>query len=55
MSLSNLGEEETIIAVTNIATTLSNLTSSQEQDIFAQEIGLAVDIISSLNKLSVCS
>ena len=55
MSLSNLREEEKIIAVTNIATTLSNLTSLEEQVIFAQEIGLAVDIITSLNKLSNCS
>ena len=55
MSLSNLGEEEKIVAVTNIATTLSNLTSLEEQVIFAQEIGLAVDIITSLNKLSICS
>jgi len=51
MSLSNLKEDEKIIAVTNIATTLSNLTSFEQETIFAQEIGLAVDIISSLNKL----
>ena len=50
MSLSKLAEEDKIIAVTNIATTLSNLTSAKGQVVLAQEIGIAVDIVSSLNK-----
>jgi len=51
MSINELKEEEKISAITNIASTLSNLTtSSEEQEVFAEEIDIVVDIITSLNE-----
>jgi len=51
MSINDLKEEEKISAVTNIASTLSNLTAvSEEQEVYAEEIDLVVGIITSLNE-----
>ena len=50
MSINELSEEEKISAVTNIASTLSNLTTaSEEQEVYAEEIDLVVNIITTLN------
>jgi len=50
MTLSNLNETEKINAVNGIATSLSDLTSPENQVVFAQELDLAVNIVKSLNK-----
>ena len=48
----NLNETEKIKAVTGIATTLSNLTKTEqvEEEIFATEIDIAVNIIRTISK-----
>ena len=51
MSINELKEEEKISAVTSIASTLSNLTAtSEEQEVYAEEIDLVVNIITALNE-----
>ena len=51
MSLNILNDTEKIKAVTGIATTLSNLTKTeQEEENFATELGIAVDIIKTISK-----
>ena len=50
MSLSELIETERITEASNIASSLANVTSSTENPIFAADINLAVNIVSTLNK-----
>ena len=50
MFLSELNETETITEAGNIVSSLANVTSSEEKPIFAADINLAVNIISTLNK-----
>ena len=52
MSLNILNDTEKIKAVTGIAATLSNLTKTEqeEEENFATELGIAVDIIKTISK-----
>ena len=54
MSLSELIETERITEASNIANSLANVTSSTENPIFAADISLAVNIVSTLNKYDYC-
>ena len=53
MFLSELNETETITEAGNIANSLADVTSSEEKPIFAADINLAVNIISTLNKYDI--
>ena len=53
MSLSELIETERIAEASNIANSLANVTST-ENPIFAADINLAVNIVSTLNKYNYC-
>ena len=48
--MNELNETEVIAVTSNIASTLVNVTTPTEEPIFAQDINLAVDILSTLNK-----
>ena len=48
--MNELNETEAIAVTSNIASTLVNVTAPTEEPIFAQDINLAVDILSTLNK-----
>ena len=50
MSLNELNETERIAEASNIANSLAHVTSSTENPIFAADIELAVNIVSTLNK-----
>ena len=50
LSINELNESETIDITRNIANTLVNVTTSTQEPIFAQDIDLAVQTISTLNK-----
>ena len=50
MSLGELNETEAIKAAGDIAGSLANVTAPTESPIFAADIDLAVNIVSSLNK-----
>jgi len=52
----SVNEFETIKAVTEIAMTLSNLTNTEEveEEIFAEEIDIAVDIIHTIGRWTEC-
>jgi len=49
-SVNELNETERIRQVEEIATMLANFTAAQDQPVYATEINIAVDIVSSLNK-----
>ena len=48
--MNELNETETIAVASNIANALVNVTTPTQEPIFAQDINLAVDILSTLNK-----
>ena len=50
MSLSEFNETERIVEASNIANSLANVTSSTEKPIFAADIDLTVNIVSTLIK-----
>ena len=50
MLIDDLNDGEKIGVVTNIATTLSNLTAPGQQTVHPKDISIVVNIISSLNK-----
>ena len=50
MALSQLNETEAIKEAGNIANSLANVTAPTESPIFAADIDLAVNIVSTLNK-----
>ena len=55
MSLGELIETKRITEASNIANSLANVTSSTENPIFAADIDLAVNIVSTLNKYDYCN
>ena len=48
--MNELNETETIAVASNIANALVNVTTPTQEPILAQDINLAVDILSTLNK-----
>ena len=50
MSLNILNDTEKIKAVTGIAIILSNLTETEEEENFATELDIAVDIVKTISK-----
>jgi len=52
-SVNELNETERIRQVEEIATMLANFTAVQDQPVYATEIDIAVDIVSSLNKYGI--
>jgi len=50
MSLDTLNETEKILKASSIANALVNVTSPMQKMIFAKDIDLAVNIVSTLNK-----
>ena len=50
MSVNELNVTERIIQTSNITTTLVNITAPTQEPIYAEDINLAVDIVSTLNK-----
>jgi len=53
MLMDDLNDSERISAVTNIATTLSNLTIPGRQAVYPNDISTVVKIISTLNKYAI--
>ena len=50
LSLNELNETERIDQTTSIATSLVNITTPTQEPIYAEDINLAVNIVSTLNK-----
>ena len=50
LSLNELNVTERISQTTSIATSLVNITTPTQEPIYAEDINLAVDIVSTLNK-----
>ena len=48
--MNELNETETIAVASNIANALVNVTTPTQEPIFAQDINLAVEVLSTLNK-----
>lgn len=50
LSINKLNETEKIAKTSSIASALVNITAPAQEPIFAQDINLAVNIVSTLNK-----